>query len=255
MDENVYLQAGARREVHVREHHRPGLAHAGDLPDDRADRAGLLDRPPDGRERHRQGADRAGDPLHLDPQGPQVRLDQLRRAARAAPRVRALRPRAGGVHRRGQGQARPLHRGRPRHALPRRDLRDDADDAGQAPAGDPGEGDPQGRRQRRDHDGRPHHRGDQQGPDRPRVRRKVPRGPLLPDQRHPDRAAAAALARRRHRPAAPSTSSRRSARNRRSPRRRSRPTRCGCSRPTRGPATCASSRTRSSARSRSSPVP
>ena len=84
---------------------------------------------------------------------------------------------------------------------------------------------------------------------RPRRRGKVPRGPLLPDQRHPDRPAAAAGPRRGHPAARRSTSSRSSARSRRSPRRGSRPRRCACSRRTPGPATCASSRTPSSARS------
>ena len=62
-------QAGARGALHLRQHHRQGLADAGDLPHDRADREGLLDGPHHGRERHGQGAHRARDPLHLDPQG------------------------------------------------------------------------------------------------------------------------------------------------------------------------------------------
>ena len=62
--------AGARRQVHLRQHHRQGPPDAGDLPHDRADRQGLLDGPADGRERHRQGAHRPRDPLLLDPQGP-----------------------------------------------------------------------------------------------------------------------------------------------------------------------------------------
>ena len=85
-----------------------------------------------------------------DPEGQEVRLDQLRGAARDAPRVGALRPRARRLHRRGQGEAGSLHGSRQRHALPRRDLRDLPHDAGQAPARDPGEADPQGRRQRGD---------------------------------------------------------------------------------------------------------
>ena len=77
---------------------------------------------------------------------------------------------------------------------------------------------------------RPHHRRDQQGPDGPRRRGQVPRGPLLPDQRHPDRAAAAALPHRGHRAADHALHRRRSARSRRSRRRRSRSRRCACSR-------------------------
>ena len=143
-------EAGARRPLHVREHHRQGLPDAGDLPHDRADRKGLLDGAHHRRERHGQGADRPGDPLHVHPERSEVRLDQLRRAAGDAARVRALRPRAGRLHGRDQGKARPLLRGRRRHPLPGRDLRDDADDAGQAAPRDPGEAHPEGRRQRGD---------------------------------------------------------------------------------------------------------
>ena len=141
---------GARRQVQLRQHHRPRQPDAGDLPDDRADRQGLHDRARDGRERHRQGSHRAADPFLVDPQGQEVRLDQLRRAARDAPRVRALRPRAGRLHRRRAREARSLPGGRRRHALPRRDLRDDAHDAGQAAPRHPGEGGPPRRRQRGD---------------------------------------------------------------------------------------------------------
>ncbi len=104
----------------------------------------------------------------------------------------------GRLHGRGAREARPLPGGRRRDALPGRDLGDDAHDAGQAAAGDPGEADPEGRRQRRDLGRRPHHRGDQQGPDRPGRGGQIPRGPLLPHQRHPDPAASAALAHRGH---------------------------------------------------------
>ena len=244
---------GAGGQVHLRQHHRQGQPDAGDLPHDRADRQGLLDGPADGRERHGQGADRPRDPLLLDPQGPQVRLDQLRRPARNAARVGALRPRARGLHRRRAREARPLPGGRQRHALPRRDLRDDAHDAGQAAAGDPGEADPESRRQRRGLGRRAHHRRDQQGPDRPRRRGEVPRGPLLPHQRHPDPPAAPALPHRGHR-AADHALHRLALQGAEDPReedldRGDAPARGAIP----GPATCASSRTRSSAPSPSRP--
>ena len=80
----------------------------------------------------------------------------------------------------------------------------------------------------------------------------VPRGPLLPHQRDPRPAAAAARAPRRHpAPRAPLPAGR-SPSSRASPRSASRRRRCGSSRRTRGPETSASSRTSSSARSPSS---
>ena len=87
-----------------------------------------------------------------------VRLGQLRRDAGDPPRVRALRPRARRVHRRGQGEEGALPRGRGRHALPRRDRRDVAHDAGQAPPRAPGARRAPRRRQRRGAGRRPHHR-------------------------------------------------------------------------------------------------
>ena len=73
------------------------------------------------RERHRQGADRARHP----PAGPAarqaVRGGESGRHRRDAHRDRALRPRAGRVHRRLPAQARPVRAGPRRHPLPRRD--------------------------------------------------------------------------------------------------------------------------------------
>ena len=81
----------------------------------------------DGRERHGQGADRPGDPLLLDPQGP---ASSSRSTAARCPRRCSSRSSSatsagaftGAVAR----EARPLPGGRRRHALPRRDLGDDA---------------------------------------------------------------------------------------------------------------------------------
>ena len=63
-----------------------------------------------------------------------VRRRQLRRAARDAARVGALRPRARRLHRRRSRAPRPLRAGRRRHALPRRDRRPAAEHAGEAAA-------------------------------------------------------------------------------------------------------------------------
>ena len=54
-----------------------------------------------GRDRHRQGAGRAGDPRRRPARRPAVRRGQLRGAARAAAGERALRPRARRLHGRG----------------------------------------------------------------------------------------------------------------------------------------------------------
>jgi len=78
---------------------------------------------------HRQGAGRADDPP-AEPAGVgPVGAAQLRRDSRDAARIGALRPRAGRVHRRDRAAGRRLRARAPRHALPRRDRRDDAVDA------------------------------------------------------------------------------------------------------------------------------
>ena len=63
-----------------------------------------------------------------------VRRRQLRRPARDAARVRALRARQGQLHRRLSRQAGQARDGRRRHHLPRRNRRDDAAHAGPAAA-------------------------------------------------------------------------------------------------------------------------
>ena len=89
-----------------------------------------------------------------------VRGDQLRRDSRDAARERDLRAREGGVHRRARSPDRRLRAGAPRHAVPRRDCRDGAGDAGEAaaraagaevpPAGRPAGADRRRPRDRRD---------------------------------------------------------------------------------------------------------
>ncbi len=71
----------------------------------------------------------------LSPRGDRaVRRHQLRGDSRDAARERDLRPREGRVHRRRRPAPGLLRAGRPRHALPRRDRRDDAGHAGEAAA-------------------------------------------------------------------------------------------------------------------------
>ena len=91
------------------------------------------------RERHRQEPARARRSTTAAPaRGGAARRGPLRRAARDAPRERAVRPREGRVHRRGAAQGRPPRRRRRRDALPRRDRRDLAGDPGEAAALPPG---------------------------------------------------------------------------------------------------------------------
>ncbi len=66
-----------------------------------------------GRARHGQGAGGPRDPRALPPSRPALRADELRRGAGRAHRERDVRPREGGVHRRGGGPARDVReRGR-----------------------------------------------------------------------------------------------------------------------------------------------
>ena len=129
---------------------------------------------------------------------PAVRGGQLRRAARDAARVGALRPHARRVHRRRHEQEGAARGRREGDDLPRRDRRDEPDDAGQAAARAAGAQVPPARRHRRGRGRHPDHRRDQPRPGEDGGGGRLPRGPLLPDQRHPGEAAAAARAAGRH---------------------------------------------------------
>ena len=162
---------------------RPQRGHARRL---QADRPRLLLRRPrarDRRDRHRQGA---GGPRHPPPRLPglpRLRARQLRGAARGAARVRALRPPAGGLHRRRRRQEGPLRGGPRRHDLPRRDRRDVAGVAGPPPARARARRGAPGRRLAGDERRRARHRGH---PPRPRARGPggpLPAGSLLPAPR------------------------------------------------------------------------
>ena len=160
------------------------------------------------------------------------------------PRGRAVRPRARRVHRRGRAPRRPLRARRAaarcsstRSASSRRTVQVKLLRVLQEGEYEPLGGDTvQGRR--------PHRRRDQPRPARRGRGRPLPRGPLLPPQRHRDHRAAAARAPRRH-PAARRSLPRRLLQEER-PRRASTSPRDGAAKllsTTRGRATCASSRT------------
>ena len=136
-----------------------------------------------------------------------VRRGQLRGDSRGADRERAVRPRARArspapwPDRRGKFEAR-----RRRHALPRRDRRHEPEDAGQGAARAAGAGRRAGRRHAAACGRRARARGDEQGSAAEIRAGAVPRGPLLPPQRHPDLRAAAARPRQTTSRCWPSTS-------------------------------------------------
>ena len=183
--------------------------------------------------------------LHRESANPDARVHrgQRRRDSARARREHAVRPREGFVHRRAAAAHRQVRARQRRHAVPRRDRRSQIRPAGQAAARDPGR---RGRARRRlaaDPHAVPADRRDQH---RSRARgegRQLPRGSLLPPQRHPGAAAAAARAHRRPAGRSPTSSSSATARASTrtcaaSPNRRWR-----CCRTTGGRATSASSKT------------
>ena len=91
-------------------------------------------RAPRRRERHRQGTLRARAARAEPARGWSVCRHQLRRDPRHAARDRVVRPRKGRIYRRRRPQAGPVRDGAPRHAVPRRDRRSAARAAGQDPA-------------------------------------------------------------------------------------------------------------------------
>ena len=152
------------------------------------------------RDRHRQGARRARDPSArvTRKDRPFVKLNCAALPA-DADRERAVRPREGRLHRRARATRRPLRARRRRHAVPRRDRRAAARPAGEAAARAAG-GRVRARRRHRDRC-----RWTCASSPRPTAiwrsevaAGQLPRGPLLPPQRVPDRAAAAARAPRGH---------------------------------------------------------
>ena len=130
-----------------------------------------------------------------------VRGPELRRAHRDPARERALRPREGGLHRRQPRPQGALRVGQRRHHLPRRDRRHPALHPGPPAARAAGGGDQEGRVHRPGQGRRARHRRHPPRPAQAGPGREVPRGPLLPAERHRHPAPAAARPARR-RPAA-----------------------------------------------------
>ena len=222
---------------------RPLPGDAGGLQGDRPGRPAGRDRADPRRERHRQGAGRPGH-LPAQPAGRRaVPGDQLRRHPGDPAGERAVRPREGGVHRGRPPADRQVRAVLRRHAVPRRDRRHDAADAGEDAARAPGAGGSSGSAATR-------RSGPTCGSSPPPTATwsrwsadgRVPRRPVLPAERLHDHAAAAPRARPRTCRSWSITSSGGSAaswarRSRGSPRRRWR-----CSGATPGRATSASCR-------------
>ena len=151
------------------------------------------------RERHRQGTAGAAD-------SPRGRRRRRRRSSRSTwrrfPRELAESALFGhergaftGAHRQQLGK---FELAVERDAVPRRDRRPAARPAGEAAARDSGRRDRAGRRHQADQDRVPADRGDERRPREGGEGGTLPRRPLLPDQRHPHQAAAAARADRGH---------------------------------------------------------
>ncbi len=116
--------------------HQPG--DAGSVRTGRAGRADQHHRAAARRIGHRQGADRARDPLQLGARQEAVHQGQLRGAAAGSDRVGAVRLRKRRVHRRPRAEEGTLRAGRGRHALSRRNRRAQPRDPGEAAAGPAG---------------------------------------------------------------------------------------------------------------------
>ena len=124
-------QADARR-LQLPQHGVEEPEDAQGLRPDRAGRPARLDGPDPRRDGDGQGAGRAGDPRRRHAPPGRVRRPELRGPARVAAGERALRPRAGRVHRRRPAQEGAVRARRRRHALPRRGRRRLAGDAGRS---------------------------------------------------------------------------------------------------------------------------
>ena len=217
---------------------------------DRPAGAGVDHHPDHRRVGHGQGAGRPRAARAVPARLHALRGGELRRDPRGADRVGALRARPRRLHRRARGQARALHRGRRRHHLPRRGGRAAHAGAGEAAARAAGERGASRRREPRREGGRARGGRHAARSAAPGGAGRVPRRSLLPSQRGAAQGAAAARAQRRRAAAGrgvpralqPQLQSR-AAGERPVARRRA-----DAGRATRGRATCASWRTRWSAR-------
>ena len=155
------------------------------------------------RERHRQGGGGPRAARQRPAARAPVRRGQRGRPASRPARIGAVRPRPRRLHGRRPPEGGPARGGRGRHPLPRRDRRDAALAAGEAPAGAAGRRGAPGRRRalvlggRADHLRHPPRPADDGGG------RRFPRGPLLPPPRAQPPSPAPARAARGHPPAGP----------------------------------------------------
>ena len=187
-------QGGAAHPLPPGGDRRLARLHAGRLPH-RAQGGGVdVHGPHLRRERDGQGAGGARAPPRERPAHPAVLRGQRGRAAREHPGGGAVRLREGRLHRRRRAQDRPLRTGLGVHALPGRGGGPEAGPAGEAAAHPAGAGDPARGRHRAGEGGRAHRGRHQPGPGAGRARGQLPRGPVLPAQRHPHHAAALARA-------------------------------------------------------------
>ena len=187
------------RHATVRRNHGGELCHRRVEAGDRARRALRCEGTGHRRKRRRQGARRARHSRAQPAGEPAVRSRQLRRPSGNTAGVRAVRPREGQLHRRlsrQAGQARDRSR---RHDLPRRSRRDVAAHAGPAAAVPRDGRAAEGRERTGRHAGqRARGRRDQQAPVRHDRPGHVPRGSVLPAERHPSARSAAAAAQAGH---------------------------------------------------------
>ena len=187
-------QGAAERQVPLREHHRPSQHDAGALHDARARVADEQHGADQRRDGYRQGAHRAHDSSQ-QPAGERALRRLQRRGHSGNPRRgRAVRSRQGRVHGCDRLARGTLRAGPSRHALHRRSGVDVAAAAGQAAARAAGARDRARRRVASDAPGHPRRRRKQPGPAEDGQGRDVPRGPLLPAERHSRDAARAPAA-------------------------------------------------------------
>ena len=137
---------------------------ARDLLDHREDRADRDDGGHRRRDRHRQGSRRAIDPRPVAAAKGRARGVRLRRGAAEPDRERAVRPREGQLHGRGDDARGSVRAGRRRHAVPRRAWRAAVRSPAQAAARARAARGPARRRREVAEGRRPHHRGDQPQP-------------------------------------------------------------------------------------------